>query len=116
MDPTSDQRLLHGSSVKLLYYIEIDLSRLRTSIPSESGSFNQWLPHTVAVHNTANKTPVFGDFIVRKMCVAYTGSLFKGYVRYLFHKQFALKQYFTNITEFSLHIVSNSNCCKVEVM
>ena len=90
MDPTSDQRLLHGSSVKLLYYIEIDLSRLQTSIPSESGSFNQWSLHTAAVHSTANKTPVFGDFIVRKMCVAYTGSLFKGYVRCLFHTPSAL--------------------------
>ena len=85
MDPTSDQRLLQHSSVKLLYYIEIDPSRLQTSIPSESGSFNQWPLHTTAVHNTANKTPVFGDVIVRKMRVAYTGSLFKGYVRYVFH-------------------------------
>ena len=69
MDPNSDQRLLQGSSVKLLYYTEIALSRLQTSIPSESGSFNQWPLHTAAVHNAANKTPVFGDFIVRKMYV-----------------------------------------------
>ena len=90
MDPTSDQRLLQGSSFKLLYYIEMDLSRLQTSIPSESGSFNQWPLHTAAAHNTANKTPLFVDFIVQKMCVAYTGSVFNGYVRYLFHTTSAL--------------------------
>jgi hypothetical protein len=76
MDPTSDQRLLQGSGVKLLYYIEIDLSRLQTSIPSESGSFNQWPLHTAAVQTTANKTPVFGDFIVRKICVWHTQVLY----------------------------------------
>jgi hypothetical protein len=90
MDPTSDQRLLHGSSVKLLYYIEIDLSSLQTSIPPESSSFNQRPFHTAAVHNTANKTPVFGDFIVQKLCVAYIGSLFQGYVRCLFHTPSAI--------------------------
>jgi hypothetical protein len=109
MDPTSDQRLLQGSSFKLLYYIEIDLSRLQTSIPSESGSFNQWPHHTAAVHNTANKTLLLGDFIVRKMCVAYTGSLFNGYVRYLFHIPSALSQHYTKITGFRLHVASISD-------